>query len=109
MRYYNKVVLTGKIIEIEEGSDDIQSYYTLELSSDEYLSIMCIDELSSEVLSNITLSENVIIIGSLISCGEPEVSYKYALVSAEAVITEDGEVYTGEDNMYDVLTQILGL
>lgn len=107
MRHQNDVIISGEIVDFEERSDDTQSWFTLKQDRDELLRVMCINELSSEVLNNITPNTKVIVLGHLLFCSTCDIEDHYAYLAASTIITEDGEVYTGEEDIFDVLKYLL--
>ena len=109
MRYINDVTLSGKIVDIEEVSYGVQSYFSLKLSDDEFIKIMCCDELSSALIDTISANTDVVVSGNLLCCSTSDSDERYALVCADTIITEAGEVYTIEEDIDNILKRILKL
>ena len=109
MRYINDVTLSGKIVDIEEVSYGVQSYFSLKLSDDEFIKIMCCDELSSALIDTISENTNVVVSGNLLCCSTSDIDERYALICADTIITEAGEVYTIKEDIDNILKRILRL
>ena len=109
MRYINDVTLSGKIVDIEEESYGVQSYCTLQMADDEFIRIMCCDELSSALIDTISANTNVVVSGNLLCCSTSDIDERCALVCADTIITEAGEVYTIKEDIDNILKRILRL
>ena len=109
MRYINDVTLSGKIVDIEEVSYGVQSYFILQMSDDEFIRIMCCDDLSSALIDTISANTNVVVSGNLLCCSTSDSDERYALVCADTIITEAGEVYTIKEDIDNILKRILRL